>query len=81
MSMSEMTTKERMRWFGEIYRRCFPLSERPLSDPASLPASIECPVCHSVSFHPEDVRNGYCAYCHDFTTPTKPKPKEKDDAQ
>jgi ribosomal protein L37E len=37
----------------------------------ALPPSIECPRCHRVSFHPQDVSEGYCAHCHDFTTPNK----------
>lgn len=36
-----------------------------------------CPKCLAVSHHPEDVRQGYCGRCHDFTgiyagdTPTR----------
>lgn len=29
--------------------------------------SITCPDCGRTSWHPEDVRQGYCGYCHDFT--------------
>jgi hypothetical protein len=29
--------------------------------------SFVCPACRSASSHPEDVRNGYCGHCHDFT--------------
>jgi hypothetical protein len=30
-------------------------------------ASFVCPACHAESHHPDDVRNGYCGACHDFT--------------
>lgn len=29
--------------------------------------NFECPVCHAVSFNPNDVEAGYCGRCHDFT--------------
>lgn len=29
--------------------------------------TFECPACHSVSYHPKDIENGYCGRCHDFT--------------
>lgn len=29
--------------------------------------SFECPKCGAVSYHPEDVRFGYCGRCHEFT--------------
>lgn len=32
-----------------------------------LPASFTCPRCGAVSYHPEDVRQGYCGRCHDWT--------------
>ena len=30
---------------------------------------IICPVCESVSANPNDIREGYCGRCHDWTTP------------
>ena len=30
--------------------------------------SITCPVCGRTSHHPEDVRQGYCGYCSDWTS-------------
>jgi ribosomal protein L37E len=63
--------KKTLKMFAEIYRAHFPQSERPLTDKLSLPPSIECPRCHRVSFHPQDVSEGYCAHCHDFTTAKK----------
>jgi hypothetical protein len=33
---------------------------------ASLPPSIVCPHCKSVSYNPEDVANRYCPRCHVF---------------
>lgn len=29
---------------------------------------IICPRCQMVSFNPNDVREGYCGHCHDWTT-------------
>lgn len=34
-----------------------------------VPDSITCPECGMTSYHPEDVRQGYCGNCHEFTTP------------
>lgn len=31
--------------------------------------SFTCPECGAVSYHPEDVRQGYCGRCHAFTVP------------
>lgn len=30
--------------------------------------SITCPRCGATSYHPEDVRQGYCARCHWWTS-------------
>lgn len=30
--------------------------------------SITCPRCGSVSYHPEDIRQGYCGRCHWWTS-------------
>jgi hypothetical protein len=27
----------------------------------------KCPVCQAISYHPQDIENGYCGRCHDFT--------------
>lgn len=32
-----------------------------------MTASITCPRCASTSYNPEDVRQGYCGHCHDWT--------------
>lgn len=29
--------------------------------------SITCPKCGRTSYHPQDVKAGYCANCHDWT--------------
>lgn len=29
--------------------------------------SITCPICNKTSYHPEDIRQGYCGNCHDWT--------------
>lgn len=38
------------------YRRRGPLIE-----------GFTCPRCEKTSYHPDDVRNGYCGHCHQFT--------------
>lgn len=30
--------------------------------------SITCPVCQRTSWHPEDVKQGYCGACHWWTS-------------
>lgn len=29
--------------------------------------SITCPVCRMTSYNPNDIREGYCGNCHDWT--------------
>lgn len=31
--------------------------------------AIQCLVCGKISYHPDDVRNLYCGYCHTFHKP------------
>jgi hypothetical protein len=31
--------------------------------------SITCPVCGMTSYNPNDIREGYCGNCADWTTP------------
>lgn len=31
--------------------------------------SITCPVCGRVSYHRTDIAEGYCGFCHEYTTP------------
>ena len=33
----------------------------------SAPTSITCPRCGMTSYHPEDIAEGYCAVCMDWT--------------
>jgi len=33
------------------------------------PPSITCPKCGRTSWNPNDIREGYCGNCHDWTTP------------
>lgn len=40
-------------------------------------ASITCPQCLRTSYHPTDIAEGYCGYCHDWTS-TPARTKEKD---
>lgn len=34
-----------------------------------------CPDCRAISYHPEDVRNAYCGYCHAFKCESYQKPR------
>ena len=36
---------------------------------ADLPPSVTCPRCGMTSFNENDVEQGYCGNCHDWTTP------------
>jgi hypothetical protein len=36
------------------------------------PSSITCPRCGRTSHNPNDVREGYCGACHDWTTTPLP---------
>jgi ribosomal protein L37E len=36
----------------------------------STQPSITCPACGMTSYNPNDIREGYCGNCHDWTTPT-----------
>ena len=40
-----------------------------MSQPPFYP-SITCPKCGSVSYNPNDIAQGYCGRCHDWTTET-----------
>lgn len=42
--------------------------ERPGGGQVELPVFV-CPRCGAVSAHPDDVREGYCGRCHDWTAP------------
>lgn len=37
--------------------------------PSADHPGITCPVCSWTSYHPEDIRYGYCGWCHAFTSP------------
>lgn len=51
-------------------------SARPSStDLAELHSDITCPRCGMTSSNPNDVREGYCGNCHDWTTP---EPRDSD---
>ena len=45
-----------------------------------MPESVDritCPRCGRTSYHPDDIREGYCGACHDWTGLPYP---ENDDA-
>jgi hypothetical protein len=35
--------------------------------PAVEPPGFTCPRCGRTSHHPDDIREGYCGACHDWT--------------
>jgi ribosomal protein L37E len=51
-------------WFCKTCERWFPtyLKASTHSNP-----SITCPRCGMTSYNPNDVREGYCGNCHDWT--------------
>lgn len=42
--------------------------ERPRYSIVDDGRAILCLVCHRLSYHPKDVRERYCGYCHTFHT-------------
>jgi hypothetical protein len=30
--------------------------------------AVQCPRCYRISYHPDDVREGYCGFCHTWST-------------
>jgi hypothetical protein len=50
-----------------------PPESAPLTDPGEPTAtaagqSITCPDCGRTSHHPEDIKQGYCGFCHWWTS-------------
>lgn len=41
-----------------------------------MTASIVCPRCGRASYHPEEVRQGYCGNCHDWTSQPQAEPTQ-----
>lgn len=40
----------------------------PYEDRPETADRITCPNCHRISYSSYDVREGYCGFCHRFTT-------------
>ena len=38
--------------------------------------SFTCPRCGRTSYHPMDVQQGYCSFCHDWTDALRPDQKK-----
>lgn len=36
--------------------------------------AVTCPVCEMTSYHPMDVREGFCGHCHAWTGQPRPGP-------
>lgn len=49
---------------------------RPLAIAGRL--SLTCPRCGMTSYHPDDVEQGYCGRCHDWTVPRRRVPENAD---
>lgn len=43
-------------------------------DDGDVQPSIDCPKCGSRSYNHNDIREGYCGNCHDYTTLRTPPP-------
>jgi ribosomal protein L37E len=39
--------------------------------------SITCPVCGRTSYNPNDIKEGYCGNCHDWTSPPRTTPPKE----
>jgi hypothetical protein len=37
--------------------------------PEQRQRAFTCPKCWMTSYHPEDLRHGFCGNCHDYTSP------------
>jgi hypothetical protein len=48
-----------------------PAEVRPVVEVGLPPDRITCPVCGMTSYHPVDIREGYCGNCHDWTSPPR----------
>jgi ribosomal protein L37E len=40
--------------------------------------SITCPVCGRTSYNPNDIKEGYCGHCHDWTSPPRTTPPKEE---
>ena len=45
---------------------CCPVAKHLPGRPQEAQAVV-CPRCEMISFHPDDIREGYCGNCHDWT--------------
>lgn len=45
----------------------FSRTGRDVYQTLGIPESITCPTCEHTSYHPVDIVEGYCGFCHDFT--------------
>lgn len=66
------TTKE--DWIREALKDAPPLTDEQCEKVARLLSqvdSITCPICHMTSYNPNDIREGFCGNCHDWTTPRR----------
>ena len=59
--MSDWTI-EAMQDFVERARKAQEAVDQIIEQP-----SITCPVCGMTSYNPNDIREGYCGNCHDWT--------------
>lgn len=50
-----------MRRFQEV------ANDRITKREPSIQPHITCPVCGKTSYHPQDIKEGYCGYCHWWT--------------
>lgn len=50
-----------MRRFQEV------ASDRITKHEPSIQPHITCPLCAKTSYHPRDIAEGYCAFCHWWT--------------
>lgn len=49
-------------------RQLEPVLQPSVLQPSVLQPSITCPRCGRTSYNPNDIREGYCGNCHDWTS-------------
>jgi len=68
----QVVTGRPVGWYsgddGEVCPECMTATLRGGPLPPRR-ESITCPNCGRTSWNPNDVREGYCGACHDWTTP------------
>jgi len=55
--------------YTQDWAHAFMAGTDPVAVITDPPPTITCPRCGMTSANPNDIREGYCGHCHDWTTP------------